>query len=149
MSALDILWKDTIENKKPLVCIMFDVDHFKEANDTYGHDVGDFVLKEIARTLKESFRNDDIVGRLGGDEFFVICPNTSREGGEYIAEKARQAISDTKIPVNDTFFTLSVSVGVGYLQSNMKTAKDIIKAADNGMYMAKKAGKNCVRVYED
>jgi hemerythrin len=149
MHALDILWENSINNMKPLVCIMFDVDHFKEINDTYGHDVGDLVLKEIARTLKESFRNDDIVGRLGGDEFFVICPNTQREGGRHIAEKARKAISEIEIPVEDTSFTLSMSVGVGYLNSEMKTPKDIIKAADNGMYMAKEAGKNCVKVYKN
>ncbi len=149
INALDIIWENSIMNKKPLICIMFDVDHFKEINDTYGHDIGDLVLKEIARTLKESFRNDDIVGRLGGDEFLVVCPNTPCEGGRYIAEKARKAISEIEIPVNNKFLTLTMSVGVGCLNSEMKIPKDIIKAADNGLYIAKEAGKNCVRVYKE
>ena len=74
------LWKESAGSHKPISCIMIDADHFKEINDSYGHDAGDQVLRELAKTLQHSVRTDDVVSRLGGDEFFVLCPNTDKEG---------------------------------------------------------------------
>lgn len=72
MRRLASFWEESIQNDSPLVCIMIDVDHFKEVNDTYGHDAGDVVLRELAIRLQHSLRSDDTVCRLGGDEFFIF-----------------------------------------------------------------------------
>ena len=97
MKTLSQLWQESIAGEVGLVCIMIDVDHFKEVNDRYGHEAGDKVLVKLAQTLRESFRNDDIVCRLGGDEFFVICPCTSREGGSYVADLVLQTVNRMQV----------------------------------------------------
>jgi len=93
MQYLPILWNESIANGTSLLCMMIDADHFKEINDNFGHDKGDLVLKELAKTLQYSFRTDDIVCRLGGDEFFAICPNTSLNGGMYLADEVRGKVA--------------------------------------------------------
>ncbi len=80
IQTLKELWNDASLADAPLVCIMIDADYFKQVNDSCGHEAGDVVLKELSHTLKHSFRSDDIVCRLGGDEFLVICPNTDLAG---------------------------------------------------------------------
>ncbi len=145
MRYLDAFWNESIQNNKPLSCMMIDADHFKEVNDTYGHDAGDVVLKELAKTLQYSYRNDDIVCRLGGDEFLVICPDTDHDGGLYIAEIVRKIVSDLKVPTGDGFWNGSISVGVATRETEMNHFDDLIKVADKGVYAAKKDGKNCVR----
>jgi hemerythrin len=125
--------------------MMIDADHFKEVNDTYGHDAGDVVLNELARTLKYSFRSDDVVCRLGGDEFFVICPNTNLEGGMYAAEISRNAASKLRVPTGGEPWHGSVSICVAVWAPEMKSYEELIKVADNSVYAAKQAGKNCVR----
>lgn len=96
MRQLKALWDEAAELKLPIACMMIDADHFKEVNDAYGHDAGDAVLIELARTLKHGFRNDDVVCRLGGDEFFVICPNTDLNGGLHIAECVRKDVASRR-----------------------------------------------------
>lgn len=78
MRSLSSLWDEALQKGSSLVCMMIDADHFKEVNDAYGHDAGDGVLIELAKTLRHSLRNDDVVCRLGGDEFLIICPNTDK-----------------------------------------------------------------------
>jgi hemerythrin len=124
---------------------MIDADHFKEVNDTYGHDAGDSVLIKLAKTLQHSLRNDDIVCRLGGDEFFVICPNTDREGGMYIAELTRKVVSELRVHTGGEPWHGSVSIGVASRSPDMESCDELIKAADKCLYAAKEAGKNCVR----
>ncbi|MBT3203717.1 MAG: diguanylate cyclase [Gammaproteobacteria bacterium] len=145
MRLLDALWTESIQNNKPLSCMMIDADHFKEVNDTYGHDAGDVVLKELAKTLQHSYRNDDIVCRLGGDEFLVICPDTDHDGGLYIAEIVCKTVSSLKVPTGDGFWNSSISVGVATREAEMNGLDDLIKVADKGVYAAKQDGKNCVR----
>ncbi len=144
MIYLDKIWKDSVKTKSPMVCMMIDADHFKEVNDNYGHDAGDEVLKVMTKTLLHEFRNDDIVCRLGGDEFLVICPNTDLEGGMHIAEKARKKLSKLNIPTWEP----SMSVGVAVNDSSVDNFEALIKKADKGVYLAKKDGKNCVRTVQ-
>ena len=144
MLHLSKLCKNLPQEDYPLVCIMIDADHFKVVNDTYGHDAGDEVLQVVSKTLLHSFRNDDIVCRLGGDEFLVICQNTDLEGGLHIAEQARQNIAAINLPT----WNASISVGVAYKSSSILNFDALIKKADEGVYLAKKDGKNCVRTVQ-
>jgi diguanylate cyclase (GGDEF)-like protein/hemerythrin-like metal-binding protein len=145
MRNLRYLWKESLTEKSPLVCMMIDADHFKEVNDSFGHDAGDLVLVELARALRESFRTDDLVSRLGGDEFMVLCPDTDLEGGLYIAEQVRQKISQLKAATGGEPWHGSISVGVAVRSPAMVNYESLLKQADEGVYLAKKEGKNCVR----
>ncbi len=145
MNQLESLWKNSKKSASPLTCMMIDADQFKEVNDNHGHDAGDQVLIKLAKTLQDCFRNDDIVCRLGGDEFFVICPDTDHQGGMYIAEQVRKTVSDLKVPTGDGFWDSSISVGVATMNAQMENFEMLIKLADRGVYKAKQDGNNCVR----
>lgn len=145
MRSLSLLWKESVEADSPLVCMMVDADHFKAVNDTYGHDAGDVVLCELAKILQNSLRNDDIVSRLGGDEFFIICPKTDIENGMNVARTLRKTVSELCVPTGDGFWHGSVSIGVAAKTSGMKHYDELIKVADQGVYAAKQDGRNCVR----
>jgi len=123
---------------------MIDVDYFKQVNDTAGHDAGDRLLVELAQTLADSFRSDDLVCRLGGDEFFVICPNTDLAGGMHIAELTRNKVNQMLVPVGQSVWRGSISVGVGERTSTMNDFNDLIKEADNAVYRSKSEGRNRV-----
>ncbi len=141
---LAVHWQDSKELGVPLVCIMIDADHFKRINDTSGHDAGDLVLKTLSRELKNTFRNDDIVCRLGGDEFLVICPNTDLKGGMHIAETTRQKVSELQVETGNQVWNGSISVGVAELTQELGSINELVKAADESVYLAKNAGKNSV-----
>jgi len=142
---LKAFWQESMQNTEPLVCIMIDVDYFKQVNDTAGHDAGDRLLVELSQTLADSFRSDDLVCRLGGDEFFVICPNTNIEGGVHIAELTRHKVNQMLVPVGESVWRGSISVGVAERTADMADYSDLIKAADSAVYEAKAAGRNRVR----
>lgn len=144
MIALKALWRESTSHEIPLACLMIDADQFKEVNDTYGHDAGDRVLKELALALKHSVRTDDQVCRLGGDEFFVICPDTDLDGAMLLGEKLRTRVAALKVPTGPAFWFGSISVGVGIRQAGMPGTEALIKLADEGVYAAKRAGRNCV-----
>ncbi len=144
MQQLELHWNISSE-KTRLAGMMIDVDGFKEINDTYGHDAGDVVLKELSHTLSHSMRTDDIVCRLGGDEFFIICPNTSLDGAMYIAEALCTTIRELHVDLGEGGWHGSISVGVGVRSPEMGKFDELLKVADNGLYLAKKSGKNCVK----
>ena len=146
IQTLDHLWEETNQKGTSLSCILIDADNFKEINDTYGHDAGDIVLRTLAKNLKYAVRTDDIVCRLGGDEFLIICPNTNEEGSMHIANMTHAKISDLTVEVAGGAWQGSISVGVAIKTDSMQTIGDLIKAADRGVYAAKEAGKNCVMV---
>ncbi|MBU1215291.1 MAG: bacteriohemerythrin [Gammaproteobacteria bacterium] len=144
MQQLSMQWEESVRNNTSLSCLMVDADYFKEINDTSGHDAGDKVLRELSKALKYSVRTDDLVCRLGGDEFFIICPNTPLDGALRVAEQTRKAVTSLRIPVEHGEWAGSISVGVATRQSNMSGPDDLIKAADQGVYAAKRKGRNCV-----
>lgn len=127
-----------------LSIILMDVDHFKHVNDTYGHQVGDEVLKEFAQILRQNIRASDVVGRWGGEEFLIICPNTNLEGSSKLAEKLRQVISKTTFTIVGK---KTASFGVSSYHAE-DTAADVLSRADSQLYLAKQSGRNRVSAQE-
>lgn len=130
-------------NKKPLTCLMIDADNFKEVNDTFGHDAGDEVLRKLSQLLLDGFRTDDNICRLGGDEFFVICPKTDIDGVLKNAEKVREKVNNLGLDI----WNSSISVGMASITPETKDFMELIKNADKALYKSKEDGKNCVRVF--
>ncbi|HEO70262.1 MAG TPA: sensor domain-containing diguanylate cyclase, partial [Candidatus Hydrogenedentes bacterium] len=129
----------------PLSCIILDVDDFKRVNDTYGHLTGDCVLREIAARTSQMVRKSDIVARYGGEEFVVIMPQTDLEGAHTQAERIRKGICEKPfdgLPEDDR---VTVSIGTAVFDTQtMQDCEALIRTADEALYEAKKAGKNCV-----
>lgn len=137
-------WDESPIDGRPLACLMVDADHIKEINDTHGHDAGDEVLRGVANQLRDAARTDDIVCRLGGDEFLIIAPATPLDGALQLAEKIRRAVSELRIPAGNGAWHGSVSIGVAVRTGSMATPEELIKAADEAVYVAKAAGRNVV-----
>jgi diguanylate cyclase (GGDEF)-like protein len=136
-------------NKQGVSLIILDVDHFKNYNDTLGHQAGDEVLKQLAQILKDTVRENDIVARYGGEEFAVILPSVGREGVVILAERLRSHVADA-IFINEEVQPLgriTVSVGTASLPIDAATATDLIYKADTALYAAKHSGRNCVKQY--
>jgi hemerythrin len=144
MRLLQIEWDALDSSDQPLSCIMIDADGFKEVNDLHGHDAGDAVLRCLARCLSQSIRSDDAVCRLGGDEFLVICCSTALPGALKTAENIRQNVSELIVPVGSTIWRGSVSCGVAARMAGMAEPGDLLRAADQGLYAAKRSGRNRV-----
>lgn len=144
MQVLEREWRLASQGGIALACMMIDADGFKKINDAYGHDAGDVVLRELARGLQRAVRNDDLVCRLGGDEFLIICSKTPLSGAMLTAEKVRREISALRVPAGDGQWCGSVSIGVAALDANTTSAEALLKAADQGLYLSKERGRNCV-----
>jgi diguanylate cyclase (GGDEF)-like protein len=127
----------------PLALVMFDIDDFKEINDSFGHTIGDVVLSELCGAVRESLRPPDLFARFGGDEFAIILPHTDLAGACAVAERILQQVRSLAIPADEEgTIACSVSLGIADLQHADKTADDIIRRADERLYEAKRAGKN-------
>lgn len=130
-------------NKSPLAVLMIDVDHFKNINDTYGHPIGDKVLRKIASVLDERLRGHDFLGRYGGEEFCVVAPDTNIEGAMVLAENLRGAIAAMQFSVDSVMLGISISAGVAVCPGGGKgNLKDILDQADTALYKAKQGGRN-------
>lgn len=146
MQFLADYWREHKTITKPMSCMMLDADYFKDVNDKYGHDAGDIVLKFLANKLRDSVRNDDIVCRLGGDEFLIICPQTDTKSATLVADTICNKIAHSSINTPQVAWQGSVSIGVATMTESMTGFEQLIKAADNGVYVAKEAGRGCVRI---
>ena len=122
--------------------LLLDIDDFKKINDTYGHDVGDYVLKTVAKTLKENTRTTDVVGRWGGEEFIIVCENTNLDGSKTLAEHLRDIVYKTNF---EKVGNITISLGIAQFKEN-DTISSVFKRADNRLYIAKTTGKNRVGV---
>jgi diguanylate cyclase (GGDEF)-like protein len=123
--------------RKPLSCIMLDIDRFKQVNDTMGHQVGDQVLRELSKMLRESVRAYDIVARWGGEEFLLILPGADLEAARQLAERIRVGVQ--KLPTS----TVTISAGAAEFDADYDF-EATLRTADRRMYEAKAAGRNCV-----
>ncbi|MFZ4626482.1 MAG: diguanylate cyclase, partial [Rhodoferax sp.] len=146
MRSFPQAWAEAEKNNTSLVCMMVDADGFKRINDAHGHDAGDGVLRALARQLRNSVRTDDLVCRLGGDEFLIICVDTPMKGGLLLAEKIRAEVAALRVSAGTGEWRGSVSVGVAVRTADMASMEDLLKAADLGVYAAKRMGCNCVAV---
>jgi len=149
MRQLHLLWEEAKKNRQQIGCLMIDADGFKKINDTYGHDAGDTVLQHLANELKDSVRSDDIVCRLGGDEFIVLMPHTTLAGALHLGEQIRKRVGRLKVAAGDGYWPGSVSIGVAVTTPRVKSIDELIKEADLAVYRSKQEGKNCVRSVQD
>lgn len=132
----------------PFALLMFDIDFFKEVNDSYGHQVGDIVLKKFADLVQAEVRQTDIWARYGGEEFVLALPDTSEQGAANIAEKIRCLISATLFKHKEIALQVTVSVGLSVFDSRMKHPAELIEQADHALYQAKSQGRNRINYYE-
>lgn len=124
--------------------LMLDVDMFKGCNDTFGHLVGDAVLREVAKSIKENLRLIDLVGRYGGEEFLIILAETDKEGAKFAAERIRQAVESKKVHAYDEDLHVTVSIGVASFPADAGTPQALIEKSDAALYLAKQSGRNRV-----
>jgi diguanylate cyclase (GGDEF)-like protein len=132
---------------EPLSVLLADVDHFKSVNDTLGHQTGDDVLREIAERLRNAVREDDYVGRLGGEEFLLVLPGCDLETAVSRAEYLRQQIADGPVHAGDYYRNVTVSLGAASISDNSQgeSSEVLISQADEALYSAKQGGRNQVR----
>jgi len=133
-------------HERPLAIVVFDIDHFKQINDTFGHLCGDFVLKRMTRICLKRLRPEQVFARMGGDEFAILSPETTMEGVEILAERLRASVSDYLFStdmVADSF-QITCSFGCAEMNSAMTGEMDLYEAADEALYAAKNAGRNRV-----
>lgn len=129
----------------PLSLFMLDIDHFKKINDSYGHDIGDRVLQEIAKIVQGSIRSVDVVARWGGEEFIALLPDSTYTGAKELAERTRQAVERAKINVGTAEpILITISIGIAVLGDKDDTINKLIVRADKQLYLAKNSGRNCV-----
>ena len=137
--------KSARENGESFALAMIDVDNFKNINDSFGHDVGDFVLAELAKNLKNNLKGSDIIARFGGEEFCIVLKNINQKKALEYFIKLKGTIASVAIrPKSVKAFNITVSIGVAFDDAN--TLDEILKQADNALYSAKKNGKNRVEV---
>jgi two-component system chemotaxis response regulator CheY len=149
MQRLEEELSRTRRENLPIVGVMIDIDHFKNINDTYGHQVGDDVLVEVAARLRHACRIYDIVGRYGGEEFLIVITHTDKDVTARLAERLRAAISDAPFRADGHVISVTISVGVVWAAPGVHCDADsLIKSADQLLYAAKRGGRNQVVMEE-
>jgi diguanylate cyclase (GGDEF)-like protein/PAS domain S-box-containing protein len=131
-----------------LAVIMLDVDNFKNINDTYGHDVGDQMLQHVARVCRATIRGTDLIGRYGGDEFFILLPETNLSAACLIAERLRNTIGECPVDFRSVPVPVTVSLGVAPKNQTTPNLNLLLRLADEAMYLSKRSGRNQVRTSE-
>ncbi len=132
---------------KPVSLLVTDIDHFKKVNDTYGHDVGDVVIKGLGEVLKRVKRDTDIVGRFGGEEFVIVCEQTDEVGARNLAERIRKELEVTAFQTELGPLSVTCSVGVATFPAAGRTWEQLFKATDEALYVSKRGGRNRVTAW--
>ena len=137
-----------IRHTSPLALVMFDIDHFKKVNDTYGHPAGDAILTDLSALMMISLRTEDIFARYGGEEFAVICRGSDLAQAQVIGERLRRAAEGRQFTFQDKVIPVTISVGVAALPDpNIKDASAFVVAADGALYRSKQGGRNRVSLH--
>ncbi|MCK6595749.1 MAG: GGDEF domain-containing protein [Bacteriovoracaceae bacterium] len=135
---------------EPLSLIVFDLDHFKKLNDSFGHDAGDFVLKEMAALIRNNgIRENDIFARYGGEEFVILLPKTNIKQSFEIAERLRKLIETKEFIYDGKRLPVTASIGVADYRQGVLTGTDLFKRADEAVYKSKQGGRNLVNFYRE
>ena len=127
---------------RKLAIVMADIDHFKKVNDTYGHDVGDVVIRGLADILKRQKRTTDIVARFGGEEFVALCEQTDEKGAMLFAERIREELSKTTFRTPQGVLSVTCSIGVATFPEGGQNWDALFKAADEALYISKRSGRD-------
>jgi diguanylate cyclase (GGDEF)-like protein len=128
--------------------LMIDVDRFKEFNDHYGHLVGDAILREVSKAVKESIRQIDLIGRYGGEEISIVLSETDKDQARFAAERIRRSIESRHIKAYDEELRATVSIGIATFPTDANDGKPLIEKADQALYLAKEAGRNRICLYQ-
>lgn len=134
--------KTAYEEEQPLSVIAFDIDHFKVVNHKFGHDGGDIALKAVADVANQALRRGDRVGRIGGEEFLVVLPGSTRKSAADVAERLRRSIEVTEIGKLPPGFRMTISLGVCEWNAGHESIEVLLKRSDKALYEAKNAGRN-------
>ena len=137
-------WAIAVRSSRTVCCMMVDIDRFKLINDSYGHQIGDEALKSVAASLRQAARKQDVVCRLGGEEFLVICSNTDEQACFQYAERLRQQVAAQSLQIENHTVQITVSIGISS-NTNQENVEAMMQLADERLYAAKAAGRNCTR----
>ncbi|HLJ27663.1 MAG TPA: sensor domain-containing diguanylate cyclase [Candidatus Angelobacter sp.] len=148
---LELEFKRAERRRQKFSLLMIDIDHFKQLNDTFGHHVGDQVLRDIASILTKDMREVDTVARYGGEEFVMILPETTESGATYVAHRLRRAVEQAKIFAGSpqAIQHLTISIGIAVFDTDAQFKRDLIEFADAALYAAKHNGRNRVVCYSE
>jgi diguanylate cyclase len=122
--------------------VMFDIDHFKKVNDTYGHQAGDEVIRIVSALLQENKREVDIAGRYGGEEFCIVLIGSDNQGGMLFAERLREAVEATEVIYEDLLIKFTISLGISEINDSLKSHTEWLEQADKALYQSKEGGRN-------
>lgn len=144
----EIAIESALKQRFPLAFAMVDVDHFKKINDTYGHDIGDKALCELASMMQLNFRKTDLLGRFGGEEFIIAIADCPEEEALHKLNEFREKVANSRIEINPTTkIKLTISIGIAFLENTNNNLKELVKSADIALYHAKGSGRNKVCSY--
>jgi diguanylate cyclase (GGDEF)-like protein len=135
-------WSRFQRYQRPLSMLMIDIDHFKSVNDRYGHAIGDQAIISVATACRQNKRNSDVVGRLGGEEFAILLPETDQAQAAIVAERIRESTAGHVLSAHDVRFKLTISVGIAAATASMSGTDALLRAADQALYQAKSDGRN-------
>jgi diguanylate cyclase (GGDEF)-like protein len=144
MTLADAEWGRFQRYQRPLSMLAIDIDHFKSVNDRYGHAVGDDAIVSVANACQQSKRSSDIAGRLGGEEFFMLLPETDLAQAVVVAERLRERVAAHILHVHKVRFNVTVSIGLAEASVSMSGTDALLRAADQALYQAKRDGRNRV-----
>ena len=147
LNALTQAYSAAARRDQPLTLISFDIDHFKQINDRFGHAAGDSVLQLLAKALANASRKEDTVCRWGGEEFLVISPNLNLSEGIKAAERLRLLIAGLKVDVQGVLVPVRVSLGIVCWEQDATSQDDLLSQVDQALYAAKDGGRNCIGIY--
>ncbi len=144
LAQADAEWSRFRRYQRPLSMLMLDIDHFKSVNDRYGHAVGDHAIISVANAAQQAKRSPDVVGRLGGEEFAILLPETDAAQAEIVAERVREKVEGQQLAARNVPFKVTISVGIATAGASMSGIEALMRAADEALYQAKAAGRNRV-----
>jgi len=149
-TAIDMQVKKSKITGTPLSLVLFDLDHFKNLNDNFGHDAGDYVLKEMSALIrKNGVRDDDVFARYGGEEFVILLPKTNLKQSFEIAERLRKLIEEYVFTYEEKTLPVTASIGVADYRKGVNTGTDLFKRADSAVYKSKENGRNQVNFFRE